>query len=79
MNQPSSAVQSGAVRPDDCCHRQVGRPRLSLRDDGHIKLWSRRTLSHLLAETGFQNIQFRGAGRLPFLWMTMVMSGDKPR
>jgi len=48
-------------------------------DGGHIKLWSRRTLTRLLTETGFQNIQFRGAGRLPFLWMTMVMSGDIPK
>jgi 2-polyprenyl-6-hydroxyphenyl methylase/3-demethylubiquinone-9 3-methyltransferase len=48
-------------------------------DGGHIKLWSRATLGRLLAETGFTNIQFRGAGRLPYLWMTMVMSGDKPR
>ena len=48
-------------------------------DGGHIKLWSRKTLGRLLAETGFTNLQFRGAGRLPFLWMTMVMSGDKPK
>jgi 2-polyprenyl-6-hydroxyphenyl methylase/3-demethylubiquinone-9 3-methyltransferase len=47
-------------------------------DGGHIKLWSRRTLSRLLNETGFRNLRFRGAGRLPFLWMTMVMAGDKP-
>ncbi|MDZ4401078.1 class I SAM-dependent methyltransferase [Prosthecobacter sp.] len=47
-------------------------------DGGHIKLWSRVTLSRLLEEAGFQNIQFRGAGRLPFLWMTMVLSGEKP-
>ena len=47
-------------------------------DGGHIKLWSRRTLSRLLAEAGFKDIQFRGAGRLPFLWMTMVMSASKP-
>ncbi len=47
-------------------------------DGGHIKLWSRVTLTKLLKEAGFQNIQFRGAGRLPFLWMTMVLSGDKP-
>jgi 2-polyprenyl-6-hydroxyphenyl methylase/3-demethylubiquinone-9 3-methyltransferase len=47
-------------------------------DGGHIKLWSRRTLSKLLLETGFRNLRFRGAGRLPYLWMTMVMSGDKP-
>lgn len=47
-------------------------------DGGHIKLWSRSTLTKLLAETGFVNLRFRGAGRLPGLWMTMVMSGDKP-
>jgi len=47
-------------------------------DGGHIKLWSRRTLTKLLQETGFNNVQFRGAGRLPYLWMTMVMAGDKP-
>lgn len=47
-------------------------------DVGHIKLWSRRTLGELFRETGFVNLQFRGAGRLPFLWMTMVLAGDKP-
>lgn len=47
-------------------------------DGGHIKLWSRKTLTSLLTETGFANIQFRGAGRAPLLWMTMVMSGDRP-
>ena len=36
-------------------------------DGGYIKLWSRRTLSCLLTETGFVNLQFRGAGRLPGL------------
>jgi hypothetical protein len=47
-------------------------------DGGHIKLWSRTTLSALLREAGFENLQFRGAGRCPALWMTMIMSGDKP-
>ncbi len=47
-------------------------------DGGHIKLWSRNTLSALLREAGFVNLQFRGAGRLPYLWMSMVMSGDRP-
>ena len=47
-------------------------------DGGHIKLWSRRTLSLLLQETGFGNLQFKGAGRMPWLWMTMIMAGDKP-
>jgi hypothetical protein len=27
---------------------------------------------------GFEIIQFRGAGRLPYLWMTMGMSEDRP-
>ena len=47
-------------------------------DGGHIKLWSRKTLSRLLTEAGFVNLQFRGAGRLPFLWMTMLLAGDRP-
>lgn len=48
-------------------------------DGGHIKLWSYRTLSALLRETGFTNVQFQGAGRLPGLWMTMIVAADKPR
>jgi 2-polyprenyl-3-methyl-5-hydroxy-6-metoxy-1,4-benzoquinol methylase len=47
-------------------------------DGGHIKLWDRRTLSQLFLETGFVDIQFRGAGRLPAMWMTMLMAGDRP-
>lgn len=46
-------------------------------DGGHIKLWSRQTLGALIAEAGLNNIRFRGAGRYPWLWMSMVMSGDK--
>ena len=47
-------------------------------DGGHIKLWSRRSLSRLLTDAGFIDLQFRGAGRLPGLWMTMLMSGTRP-
>jgi len=47
-------------------------------DGGHIKFWSRATLSQALREAGFQNLRFRGAGRLPYIWMSMVMSGDRP-
>ena len=47
-------------------------------DGGHIKLWSRRTLKSLLEETGFVNLQFRGVGRVPGLWMTMLMAGERP-
>ena len=31
----------------------------------------------LLTEAGFKNIQFRGAGRLPGLWMTMIAMAGK--
>lgn len=47
-------------------------------DGGHIKLWSRATLGQLLREAGFVNLRFRGAGRVPGLWMTMVVAADKP-
>ena len=47
-------------------------------DGRHIKLWSRSTLSKLLTEAGFTNLEFRGAGRFPLLWMTMVVAGEKP-
>lgn len=46
-------------------------------DGGHIKLWSRSRLSQLMSEAGFSNLQFRGAGRAPYLWKSMVISGDK--
>ena len=48
-------------------------------DGGHIKLWSRRTLSRLLIEAGFEKVSFFGSGRLPLLWMSMVMTAKRPR
>jgi len=47
-------------------------------DGGHIKLWSRKTLSQLLSETGFRVVRFIGAGRMPFLWKSMIMIAGKP-
>ena len=47
-------------------------------DGGHIKLWSKKSLLALLTEVGFTNVQFRGAGRMPGLWMTMIAKADKP-
>lgn len=44
-------------------------------DGGHVKLWSRATLSKLFVESGFTDLRFRGTGRTPYLWMGMVMSG----
>jgi 2-polyprenyl-3-methyl-5-hydroxy-6-metoxy-1,4-benzoquinol methylase len=47
-------------------------------DGGHIKLFSRKTLSALMTEAGFRHLRFRGAGRLPYLWMSMVLRGVRP-
>lgn len=51
----------------------------SLWDGGHIKFWSRRTLKRLLAENGFEVVDFGGCGRLPYLWKSMVMVARKSR
>lgn len=45
-------------------------------DGGHIKLWSRSTLSKLLAEKGFRVTHFVGCGRLPYLWKSMVIKAS---
>jgi len=43
-------------------------------DGGHIKFWSKHTLTSLLNEFDFEVAQFRGSGRLPYLWKSMVVS-----
>ncbi|GHV67906.1 hypothetical protein AGMMS49928_06040 [Spirochaetia bacterium] len=43
-------------------------------DGGHIKFWSRNTLSRLLNEEGFEVEHFIGYGRLPFLWKCMLIA-----
>ena len=40
---------------------------------GHIKFWSRATLSELLQQNGFHVIGFSGVGRCPYLWKSMVL------
>ena len=50
----------------------------ALWDGGHIKFWSYATLTQLLSEFGFQKFWFRGAGRFPPLWKSMVLVAHKP-
>ena len=50
----------------------------ALWDGGHIKFWSRRTLSQLLREAGFVDLRFVGAGRWPWLWKSMLLAGRRP-
>lgn len=50
----------------------------ALWDGGHIKFWSFKTLKLLLKEQGFEQPTFYGAGRVPYLWKSMVVSAKKP-
>jgi SAM-dependent methyltransferase len=49
----------------------------SLWDGGHIKFWSRRSLTRLLVTHGFQVLEFHGAGRVRWLWKSMVIVARK--
>ena len=43
-------------------------------EGGHIKFFSVATLSQLLMQEGCTDIQFKFAGRLPYLWKSMLCS-----
>jgi 2-polyprenyl-3-methyl-5-hydroxy-6-metoxy-1,4-benzoquinol methylase len=45
----------------------------ALWDGGHIKFWSRATLTTLLEESGFTVTDFVGCGRFPYLWKSMLI------
>jgi 2-polyprenyl-6-hydroxyphenyl methylase/3-demethylubiquinone-9 3-methyltransferase len=49
-----------------------------LRDYGHIKFFSRTTLTQLFIESGFADLSFRTAGRFPPLGKSMVVAGRLP-
>ncbi|MES2807896.1 MAG: class I SAM-dependent methyltransferase [Bacteroidota bacterium] len=40
---------------------------------GHIKVWSRNTLSKALTEAGFTVTGFTGCGRIPYFWKSMII------
>lgn len=43
-------------------------------DGGHIKFFSVATMTTLLKEEGYTDINFKSAGRLPYLWKSMLCS-----
>lgn len=47
-------------------------------DGEHIQFFSRKSLSRLLEKAGFGDLKFRGAGRAPYLWKSMLISGRRP-
>ncbi|MDB5090984.1 MAG: methyltransferase [Mucilaginibacter sp.] len=40
---------------------------------GHIKLWSKNTLTRVLTNAGFTVTAFRGCGRFPYFWKSMII------
>lgn len=48
----------------------------ALWDGGHIKFWSRKTLTQLLEEFGFKILEFKGSGRFPYLWKSMFIKAQ---
>ena len=46
----------------------------ALWDGGHIKFFSVKTLKQLLESEGYSDINFSFAGRMPYLWKTMLVS-----
>jgi 2-polyprenyl-3-methyl-5-hydroxy-6-metoxy-1,4-benzoquinol methylase len=46
-------------------------------DGGHIKFYSRKSLTNLLEENGFYDITFLGLGRVHYFWKSMVLTGKK--
>ena len=40
---------------------------------GHIKLWSKNTLSRALTDAGFTLTAFKGCGRVPYFWKSMII------
>ena len=47
-------------------------------DGGHVKFWSRRTLTRLLRQEHFDVVAFAGLGRVPWLWKSMLLVARKP-
>lgn len=50
----------------------------ALWDGGHIKFWSRATLTELLRETGFEEVRIVRVGRIPPLARSMVAIARRP-
>ena len=48
-------------------------------EGGHIKFFSMATLAKLLSKNGFDILKFKGAGRVPYLWKSMVIVAQKTR
>lgn len=43
---------------------------------GHIKLWSAATLGRLLTDASFKVTAFKGCGRIPYFWKSMIIKAQ---
>ena len=50
----------------------------ALWDGGHIKFWSIKTLSELLNQAGFVDLEFIRVGRVPQLAKSMICVAKRP-
>ena len=48
-----------------------------LKNGGHIKFFSRKTLEKIMEDNGLEVVKFEGAGRFPYLWKRMIIVGRK--
>jgi 2-polyprenyl-3-methyl-5-hydroxy-6-metoxy-1,4-benzoquinol methylase len=44
-------------------------------EGGHIKFWSKASLSKILTNAGFTVVAFKGCGRVPYFWKSMMIKG----
>lgn len=49
----------------------------SLNNMGHIKFFSKATISELLEKSGFRVVEFFGCGRMLYLWKSMLLVAEK--
>jgi 2-polyprenyl-3-methyl-5-hydroxy-6-metoxy-1,4-benzoquinol methylase len=47
-------------------------------EGGHIKFFSEKTLARMLNDCGFENVMFHNAGRVRWLWKSMVCRAQRP-
>lgn len=43
---------------------------------GHIKLWSKKTLTKAFTNAGFKVTAFKGCGRIPYFWKSMIIKAS---
>jgi 2-polyprenyl-3-methyl-5-hydroxy-6-metoxy-1,4-benzoquinol methylase len=49
----------------------------TMQEGGHIKFWSNDTLGQTLAMAGLHPVEWRGVGRLPYLWKSIIVRAEK--